>query len=635
MENRITGKEYLLKQVFSKEFDYYIPPYQRPYAWSTEEAGALFNDLYDFYSEKNDNFFLGSIVLMKKEENNAEVDVIDGQQRLTTLTILLAVIATSLSDAEAKKNCLDYLREPGNKLENLEPKPRLHLRDRDQNFFNNYIQNIRLDELIKLDPQTLENESQKHIRENCALFIDRVDSAFQKDEDKITEFCVFLMTRCYLVSVCAPNEQSAFRVFSVMNSRGMDLLPIDIIKSNIIGQISEKEQQQYTDKWEELEVQTTRAGFNDLFAHTRMIFAKSKAKQNLLDEFKEAVLKKTAPKELIDNYLEPYAEAYTVLTKKNYESTKHAEEVNRYLFWLNKVENSDWMPSAIKFISEHKNDSEYVLWFVKKLERLSSYLYITAKDVNQRIERYKSVLEEMEANPHHYIDDPLVSIELSNKEKQEFVSALNGDIYLLTGKRRNFVILRLNVFVGDGANAFDYEPNILTMEHVFPQTVEKWSQWDKLWPDLNTRNHWLNKIANLVPLTRKKNSSAQNYDFDRKKNTYFKGKGGTTTYPLTTQVLCEIEWTPDVVKKRQDELIERFVECWELRFLEFPSEKSAQTDAENTLFYISDKRGANAKGYLTDSGFIVVADSKLSDNMVDNFNVNYPSAYKLRQKLFE
>lgn len=254
METRITGKEYPLKQVFSKEFDYYIPPYQRPYAWSTEEAGALFNDLYEFYSDKNDNFFLGSIVLMKKEENNAEVDVIDGQQRLTTLTILLAVIASRLSDADIKKSCLDYLREPGNKLEKLEPKPRLHLRERDQSFFNNYIQNLKINELIALDPETLENESQRHIRENCALFVDRIDSAFQKDEDKITEFCVFLMTQCYLVSVCAPNEQSAFRVFSVMNSRGMDLLPIDIIKSDIIGKLPEKEQIFYTEKWEELEV---------------------------------------------------------------------------------------------------------------------------------------------------------------------------------------------------------------------------------------------------------------------------------------------------------------------------------------------------------------------------------------------
>jgi uncharacterized protein with ParB-like and HNH nuclease domain len=57
-----------------------------------------------------------------------------------------------------------------------------------------------------------------------------------------------------------------------MNSRGLDLLPIDIIKSEIIGEISESEQQTYTDKWEELENETGREGFNEVFTHTRTIF---------------------------------------------------------------------------------------------------------------------------------------------------------------------------------------------------------------------------------------------------------------------------------------------------------------------------------------------------------------------------
>lgn len=63
MSNRITGKEYALKDIFSQQFDYHIPPYQRPYAWTEEECETLFDDLYDFYQmEQTDNYFLGSIV---------------------------------------------------------------------------------------------------------------------------------------------------------------------------------------------------------------------------------------------------------------------------------------------------------------------------------------------------------------------------------------------------------------------------------------------------------------------------------------------------------------------------------------------------------------------------------------------
>lgn len=447
--------------------------------------------------------------------------------------ILFAVIASCLS-GENRDNCNKYLREPGNELEGLEPLPRLHLRQKDQDFFQEYIQEVELTKLAERDTASLQNESQQHIKANCALLIKKLEAACGRDEKEVAEFCKFLLTRCYLVAVYSPSQQSAFRVFSVMNSRGLDLIPVDIIKSDIIGKIPEKEQQHYTDKWEELEEQASRSGFNEVFTHTCMIFAKAKAKQNLLEEFREIVLPKVTPQELIDDILEPYADAYTILTNKKYVAVKNVEQVNQYLFWLNKVGNSDWMPSAIKFMAEHKNDPDYVLWFMERLERLASFLHLTAKDINRRIERYRLLLEEMELNPDHSMDDPLSSIELTNKEKKEFVGALDGEIYKLTGIRRNFVILRLNEFVGDGAAKFDFEPNILTIEHVLPQTVKPGSEWEKQWPDRAVREQWIHCIANLVPLTRKKNSEARNYDFDKKKEKYFKGKNGTTTYPLTT-----------------------------------------------------------------------------------------------------
>ncbi|WP_304162886.1 DUF262 domain-containing protein [Phascolarctobacterium succinatutens] len=563
MGSKITGKEYPLSKIFSKDFDYYVPSYQRPYAWTEEETGTLFDDLYDFYkSEENDNYFLGSIVLIK-EDDKPHADIIDGQQRLTTLTILLSVVAEKLPD-EDKATCIKYLREPGNRLEGLAPQARLHLRQKDQDFFGKYIQGVKLEELISLDSTQLVNESQKHILENCKLLRTRINEKF-KTVDEIVEFCAFLVMRCYLVVVYTPSQRSAFRVFSVMNSRGLNLMPIDIIKSDVIGKIPERNQQSYTDLWEDLEIQTSRSGFNDVFAHTRTIFAKVKAKKTLLEEFREYVLPKFTPQDLIDDVLTPYAETYSTLVNKNYVAANNAEEINEYLFWLNKIDNSDWMPSAMKFVADHSNDSQYVLWFVKKLECLAAYLHITAKDVNKRMDRYRLLLEEMESNPHHSLQTPLKSIELTAKEKNEFSETLNGEIYKLTAVRRNYVILRLNSFVSDGVNKFDWNPSKLTIEHVLPQTVSDGTKWAQWWPDETERALWLNRIANLVPLTKQKNSAAQNFDFEKKKDVYFKGKSGTTTYPLTTQVLNEVEWTPAIVEQRQKNILQSLIDGWELK----------------------------------------------------------------------
>ncbi|MBU5435172.1 DUF4357 domain-containing protein [Pseudoflavonifractor sp. MSJ-37] len=607
MGSKITGKEYSLHKIFGQDFEYHIPAYQRPYAWSTEETGVLFDDLYEFYqSEHSGNYFLGTIVLIK-EEDKPECDVIDGQQRLTTLTILFSTLANQFKfHNDARNSCNNLLQESGDILAGIPAKPRMHLRDRDQAFFQQYIQEVKIDALLQLDTASL-TEVQRHIQENCKTLLERFETAFNQDEDRLIEFSQFLLKQCFLVAVTTDSQESAFRVFSVMNSRGLDLLPIDIIKSKVIGEVPQNEQDIYTQKWEDLENMAGRDGFNEVFTHTRTIFAKERPKKNLLEEFQEHVLKGKKPEELIDTFLAPYAEAYVILKNSEYIASSHAEEVNDTLYWLNKIEDNDWMPSAIKFMAEHKDEPEYILWFIKKLERLSSYLYITKQDINHRIERYKRVLAEMESRPDHDLSGPLTSVELTIEEKKRFYQALDDKIYTKTPRRRNYIVQRLDSFVSDGGARYDKKQ--FTIEHVLPQHPAKDGEWDRLWPEQETRDYWCDRIANLVPLTKGNNSSAQNYDFAVKKRNYFQAKNGTTSYSLTAQIINIDSWTPEVVKKRQEELLKIFSVNWELA----SSALNSNTANSSDTFYLATPRGCNAYGHTgDDSTFIVEKGSHIS-----------------------
>lgn len=558
VSSKITGKEYPLSKIFSSDFEYHIPGYQRPYSWTKEETGLLFDDLYNFFQEeKSDNYFLGSIVLIK-EEQKRYAEVIDGQQRLTTLSILFSAMADAFGDSECKSDCKAYLCEKGKALEGIEAKPRVFLRDADHPFFYKYIQNVQLDALVALDPVTLDTEAKKHIRENCALLREKLKDIFLDDKQRL-EFTQFLLTRCYLVVVSTPSQESAFRIFTVMNSRGLDLLPTDIIKSTVIGNLPKEKQQEYTEKWEGLEELTGRDGFNEVFTHTRTIFVKERQKKTLREEFEEYILKTVSPKRLIDDYLVPYTNAYVQLKNCEFTATHHADEVNGLLFWLNKTNNSDWMPPAIKFLAEHPNDSEYVLWFIRKLERLASYLLVTAQ-------------------------------------------------------RRNYIIQRLDSFMSDGGAS--YNQKLFTIEHVLPQHPPVHGSWPELWPDEQERMYWLNRIANLVPLTRQRNSAAQNYGFTTKKEKYFQSKGGTSSYVLTTQVMNEPKWTPDVVKKRQETLNEVFAEKWELS-------PSRQSETDEGLFLLAG-RGSSAMGYPIDKDcFLVLKGSRIAPDVTSGLPQNY------------
>lgn len=613
MSNKITGKEYPLSKIFSTDFEYHIPGYQRPYAWTEEETGILFDDLYEFFqTEAVDNYFLGSIVLIK-DENKPYADVIDGQQRLTTLSILFSVMANSFHTEAYRNNCKKYLQEEGNILEGIAAQPRIFLRDWDQDFFSKYIQDIQLDALVQIDPVTLDTEAKRHIQKNCTVLREKFSEVFN-DENDLLKFTQFILTRCFLVVVSTPNQESAFRVFSVMNSRGLDLLPTDIIKSMTIGKLPKDEEQKYTEKWEELENLTGRDGFNEVFTHTRTIFAKERPKKNLLDEFKEYVIKQTSPKSLVDEYLIPYTEAYVCLKNCDFSSTQNAEEINELLLWLNKTNNHDWMPPAIKFLTDHKNDSVYILWFIRKLERLASYLLVTAKDVNQRMERYKWILVEMESRPDNNLTAPLENIELTDWEKQQFIDALNGEIYSMTAKRRNYIIQRLDSFLSDGGAT--YNTKLFTIEHVLPQHPSADSEWMKLWPDTQTQRFWLNKVANLVPLTRQRNSAAQNYDFNTKKIKYFQSKNGTSSYTLTTQVINIAAWTPEVVEARQKDLEEIFISKWDLKI-------SKENSSENPIYKLAG-RGGNASGYSLDGdNFVVMKGSHIAPDITDGLQTGY------------
>ena len=613
MNSKITGKEYPLRKIFSSDFEYHIPAYQRPYAWTEEETETLFNDLLDFYqTEQVDNYFLGSIVLIK-DDSDPHADVIDGQQRLTTLSILFAVLADCFTTESRKTNCKKFLQEEGSELEGIEAKPRLFLRDRDQPFFNKYIQNVELDLLAEIDPVNMETEPMRHIQANCKILRDKFRDSFTSEEELVA-FSQFLLSRCFLVAVYTPTQDSAFRVFSVMNSRGLNLLPTDIIKSETIGKLHDSEQQEYTNTWEELENLAGREGFNEVFTHTRTIFAKERPKKNLLEEFREFVVKATEPDSLIRDFLVPYTYAYVQLKNCGYSSTQYADEINRVLYWLNKTNNYDWMPPAIKFLAEHQNDSEYVLNFVEKLERLASYLLTTSQDVNARMDRYKWVLVEMENRPDHSIDNPLKNIELTEWEKKQFISALDGEIYTMTSWRRNYIIQRLDSFVSDGGAS--YNTSLFTIEHVLPQNPKADSEWLSLWPDNQQRKYWLNRIANLVPLTRQRNSAAQNYDFAIKKKKYFQTKDGTSSFTLTTQVLNTDSWDPQVVIQRQRDLVNIFIYKWDLQAL--PEREEQDQD------FILAGRGGNAYGYPVDNeNFIVKKGSVISPTVTEGFPQNY------------
>jgi uncharacterized protein DUF262/uncharacterized protein DUF1524 len=562
---RIHGAEYPIKKIFSDDFVFNIPLYQRPYAWTTEHAGELLDDLIAFMGDSKEPieadeltpYFLGSIVLIKGDEPDAQV--VDGQQRLTTLAILLATLR-ALIPSESAKDLTPFLYEKGNAIAGTSNRYRLTLRERDAQFFQKYIQNEKgIEKLNELNQATL-SDSQKNIYDNTQLFLQYLQKLSDMQRLALAQFVV---NRCFLVVVSTPDLDSAYRIFSVLNDRGLDLSHTDILKAEIIGKVPPQAQDKYSSKWEDLEISLGREIFENLFVNIRTIYRKVKPKGTILEEFREYVYPTRkpyfTPQEFIDDVLLPYAAALDTITTADYQGSKHSKEINILLKWLNRIDNSNWIPPAMLFFSRNQNNPDMLLRFFAYLERLAASFMIRKSNINKRIERYGRLMQLIERGDDVFgLNSPIY---LLQGERRETYEILNGDIYLVRGISQ-YALQRLDAALSDGTASYDYP--IITVEHVLPQNPAINSEWMRYFPSKEEHDKYVHRLGNLVLLSRRKNTQAQNYDFALKKQRYFTTGQSVSPFALTTQVLHYSAWTPGVIEQRQQALMNLLVKIWAL-----------------------------------------------------------------------
>lgn len=563
MQNKtLEAHEFPLKEVFCDDYSFEIPGYQRPYSWEKEQAETLVSDLLGFLEEQPKDikevspYFLGSIVLIKP--SGALSQVVDGQQRLTTLTILLSVIRSLLP--EAKRAVLEgAIFQKGDEILLTEDKPRLKTRPKDQQFFLQYIQEFGGLEALFVNNDKL-NDSQTNMLNNAKAMHAQL---VKLDEAQLIRLTQFIMNGCFVVLVTTPDVDSAYRIFSVMNDRGMDLSATDILKSLITGAIPESNDKQefYTNKWEDLEEEIGRERFSALFAHIRMMEMRAKSRSNMVADFKNHIKPEREPINFIDKKLEPYTRIYSEILDQRFVSQEYAAEINNSLYWLTRIDNNDWVPAALYFINKYRTHPKKVAIFLDRLEKLASIQMINRVSINHRIVRYTSILDAIDAENVFDEENQQTPLYLTAEEKADALKQLNGPIYKVS-RIRVMVLLRLDSELGDSMAS--YKHSKVTVEHVMPQNPKADSQWKQWCPDDEVHAELVHCLGNLALLSRNKNSSASNYDFEKKKSEYFNPISGHTAFVLTNQVLSQDEWTPEVIKQRQTLLVDKLAKTWQL-----------------------------------------------------------------------
>lgn len=559
LNSSISADKLVIKDIFCDDYLFTIPNYQRPYSWEEEHCLQLLDDIHSFaFREEVFNelppYFLGSAVIIKKPtERNAQI--VDGQQRLSTLTILLSCLRYVIEEKENKDTISEFIFQKENKLKGTSATYRLKSRKRDQDFFNKLIQDEKgLIEYYK-DPNyiTPVNDAQSQMVTNAKALLEEFKKK-KYNQAQLEHIATYIIQKCVIVIVASTDEEMAFRIFNVLNDRGKDLTIADILKSEILEKIIEKEQEKYSEKWEDCETKLGINNFKDFFSHLRAIYAKKKAEKSILVEIRENVKPTKNPKDFIDKVLIPFSDAYLNIIKQDFQATQFAEEINDLFGKLKRVAHTDWIPSAIFFIAKYPSSSENIKKFLVQLEKVTLGMEGMKTSLNERLERYAKINAKIENGSNLY--DPSSEFLLQKQDREYIITSLKSpDLY---GKRMvKPVLAKIEEQMNDSSISINFDS--LSIEHILPQTPT-----DVYWTSRFTTDERIqktNNLGNLSLITVRKNSQAKNYEFKTKINVYFKADGKASNLAMVNELLNYTEWKPENISERNIRLLNHFIKA--------------------------------------------------------------------------
>ena len=518
--NKQTIEEFLLN---ARTKTFLIPEYQRPYSWTSEQIDTLFNDIWEFTcneggSDREGTYFLGSIV--SYENDNREQEIIDGQQRITSIFLLLRAIYTKLNGVDEKTEKAKYFI---NKIEPLIWKTHKLTGKVDYSsvLLNSKVISETENEILKniLETGEINEELDDNYSKNYNQIFNLIEEKSVENALMIYEFIYALLNQVIILPITADSQETALTIFSTLNDRGLPLSDADIFKAKIYNHLKDKnEKQDFIEKWKELEEDTQnisesiqqlfyyymfylRAKENDRNSTTpglRKYYSANKFKKlletNILEDLREIL-----------NIWEVIAEPKKNIENENWSKNK---DILKVLNILTSYPNEFWKYPVIVYYLSHKNKENFEKSFLKFLRKL--YVALLKKYIEiPTINAVKANILKLNAE--------IIS---SDKPVFDFKSLSEDEIKeKIKMPHRNAIRMLLKTLT------YDIQDELLEkkweIEHILPV---KWENNYDLRENEKVAKEKIEHLGNKTPFEKKLNIIATNNYFSKKKSYYLKSE---------------------------------------------------------------------------------------------------------------
>ena len=546
---------------------YRVPPYQRDYAWTQQEWEDLWNDVVELRGEPDGRHYMGALVV--QAHGDREFFVIDGQQRLATISLLaLAVIdklrrmADEAADEERNRERATELRnrfigekDPASLVESS----RLRLNEVDDPFYQDYLVQLR----PPLNPRGLPRSNA--LLWNCYRYFAKQIDELEVEADSAGEEIAKILSetvarRLLFILITVDDELNAYTLFETLNARGLELTTTDLLKNYFFSKVrAGTDIESLKRRWQTLIATVTQERFPD-FLRYHLLCEHPKIRRQRL--FKMVRNRVRTPDETFAflTALEARAELFAALTDVNHG------------YWIDRPTARPFVRELNLFRARQMTPVFFAAWgrfsdddFVRllKLAAVIAFRYSVVSGLNPNLlERVchfaaKAVIDGQADRPGAvfaqlrsiYVDDDRFGSDFAR-----WTVGTRGQ----RGRIARYVLARLEANAGE--RAVDPETDPGTVEHVLPENPA--GEWAAVFPP----DRWeavVDRLGNLTLLERTLNRDVGNAAYPAKRAAY-----ESSLYALTREVadLAPEEWTPALLEERQRRLAARAVRLWRADF---------------------------------------------------------------------
>ena len=546
---------------------YRVPPYQRDYAWTQQEWEDLWNDVVEMRGDPDGRHYMGALVV--QAQGDREFFVIDGQQRLATISLLALAIIDKLqrmadadTDEERNRERATELRnrfigekDPASLVENS----RLRLNATDDPFYQDYLVQLRR----PLNPRGL--SASNALLWKCFRYfsqqIDDLEPGSGSQGEQIARILSETVARRLLfILITVDDELNAYTLFETLNARGLELTTTDLLKNYFFSKVSTRTDiDSLKRRWQTLIATVTQGRFPDFLRYHLLCEHPRIRPQRLFKLVRERV---RTPDETFGfvEALESRAELFAALADVNHGYWIDRSAARPFVRELNLFRTRQMTPVFFAAWGRFSEDD-----FVRllKLASVIAFRYSVVSGLNTNpLERVchlaaKAVLDGVANRPGAvfahlrpiYVDDDRFESDFGR-----WTVRTRGQ----RGRIARYVLARLETDAGE--RAVDPETDPATVEHVLPENPA--GEWAETFPP----DRWeaaVGRVGNLTLLERTLNRNVGNAEYPAKRAAY-----ESSGYVLTREIadLAPEEWTPALLEERQRRLAARAVRLWRADF---------------------------------------------------------------------